>query len=326
MNADVALAERRAVEAGSALAEIQQRVEKSRLGKVSREELRSLPADYRRAVAELAEARARGVRPERLEQIEAIVIHAHGILYAPERIHLGVALWQVLVSFPVAARRFAAAAALAASLLVAGGVWGWFEVRRDPTAAAVLLSGALQVNAESFQKGFSPREGDPVYGAFYFTNNARAALTAYALGATFGIGTVLILIYNGVILGATIAIVQAHGSLEALLSYVLPHSGVELTAIVLAAAAGLHLARALIEPGWLRRRDALALAARESLPLPVGSAVLLIVAGITEGWIAPMLLPLWIKATVGGTLDVLLVLYLLLPGRGAHRDPDGAAS
>ncbi len=321
MKADVALAERRAVAAGSALAEVLQRVEKSRLGRLSREELRALPAEYRRAVAELAEARARGVRPERLEQLEAIVIHAHGLLYAPERVHLGGALGHVLASFPVAARHFAAGAALAAALMIAGGVWGWFEVRRDPTAAAVLLSGALQVNAESFQKNFSPREGDPVYGAFYFTNNARAALSAYALGATFGVGTILLLIYNGVILGATIAIVQAHGSLEALFSYVLPHSGVELTAIVLAAAAGLHLARGMIAPGWLRRRDALALAARESLPLAVGSAALLVVAGITEGWIAPMLLPLWVKAAVGGTLDLLLVLYLLLPGRGSAPSP-----
>jgi uncharacterized membrane protein SpoIIM required for sporulation len=277
-------------------------------------------------VAELAEARARGVRPERLGQLEAIVVHAHGLLYAPERVHLGVALWRVLASFPIAARRFGVGAALAASLLIAGGVWGWFEVQRDPTAAAILLSGELQANAESFQKNFSPREGDPVYGAFYFTNNARAALTAYALGATFGIGTVLILLFNGVILGATMAIVQAHGSLEALFSYILPHSGVELTAIVLAATAGLHMARAMIAPGWLRRRDALALAARESLPLAMGSAALLVVAGLTEGWISPMPFPLWVKATIGGVLDLLLVLYLVLPGRAARQSSDGVAT
>jgi uncharacterized membrane protein SpoIIM required for sporulation len=314
------------VAAGAALASVVQRLEKSRLGKLSREELLRLPADYRRAVAELAEARARGVRPDRLEQLESIVVHAHGLIYAPERTHLGAALWRVLVSFPLAARRQAPAAALAAALLVAGGAWGFFEVQRDPTAAAVLLSGALQVNAESFQKDLTPRAGDPVYGAFYFTNNARAALTAYALGATFGVGTVLILLYNGVILGATIAIVHAHGSLEALFSYVLPHSGVELTAIVLAAAAGLQMARALIRPGWLRRRDALAEAARESLPLAVGSAALLVVAGLTEGWISPMPWPLAVKAAIGGALDVLLALYLLLPGRGTTQSSEGVAT
>jgi uncharacterized membrane protein SpoIIM required for sporulation len=315
VKADAAAIERRALAAGASLATAVQRLEKTGLGKLSREELLALPAEYRRAVAELAEARARGVRAERLEQLEAIVVHAHGLIYTPERTHLGVALWRVLVSFPIAARRFGALAALATALLVAGGVWGFVEVRRDPTAASVLLSGALQVNAESFQKDLTPRAGDPVYGAFYFTNNARAALTAYALGATFGIGTALILIYNGVILGATIAIVAAHGSLEALFSYVLPHSGVELTAIILAAAAGLRMAKRMIAPGWLRRRDALAQAALESLPLAVGSAALLVVAGLTEGWISPMPWPIEVKAAIGAGLDLLLVLYLLLPGR-----------
>ncbi|HUB05364.1 MAG TPA: stage II sporulation protein M [Myxococcales bacterium] len=324
MPADLAAHERRAAAAAAALAEVLGPVEQKRAATLTREQLRSLPARYRRAVAELAEARAAGVSPARLADLEAVVVHAHGLLYAPEPVHLGAELWRILVEFPRAARRFGGAAGLAALLIAAGAVWGWAEVRRDPTAAAVLLSQSLEVNAESFQKDFSPRAGDPVYGAFYFTNNARVALAAYALGATFGAGTVLLMLFNGVVLGATIAIVAAHGSLVALLSYVLPHSGVEMTAIVFAAAAGLHMGRGLLVPGWRTRRDALAAAARESLPLALGSAALLVVAGVTEGWIAPMALPLWMKATVGGVLDALLLAYLLLPGRS--KSPEGAAT
>jgi uncharacterized membrane protein SpoIIM required for sporulation len=143
------------------------------------------------------------------------------------------------------------------------------------------------------------------------------AFLAYALGATFGVGTVMVLLFNGAILGATVAIVAAHGSLEALLSYVLPHAGVELTAIVFSAAAGLHIGAALLSPGWRRRRDALAMAARESLSLVLGSAALLIVAGIVEGWISPMPLGLGTKAAIGGGLDFLLAVYLLTSRRPA---------
>ncbi|MHB8419994.1 MAG: stage II sporulation protein M [Myxococcales bacterium] len=324
MAADIRARERRAASAAGALAQALGRVEGRRAAAVSREELRSLPALYRRAVAELAEARAAGLTRGPLADLEAAVVHAHGLLYAPEPVRLGAELWRTLIDFPRTARRFAPGAALAALLILAGGLWGWAEVRRDPTSAAVLLSSSLQVNAESFQKGFSPRAGDPVYGAFYFTNNARVALASYALGATFGAGTVLMLLFNGVVLGATVAIVAAHGSLEALAGYVLPHAGVELTALAFAAAAGLHMGRGLLVPGFRRRRDSLTAAARESLPIALGSAALLVVAGVTEGWISPMVLPLWLKAAIGGGLDLALAAYLWLPGRS--KSPDGAAT
>jgi uncharacterized membrane protein SpoIIM required for sporulation len=143
------------------------------------------------------------------------------------------------------------------------------------------------------------------------------ALTAYALGATFAVGTVLILLFNGVLLGATGAVVATTGSPRVFLSFILPHAGVELAAILFAAAAGLQMGGALIRPGWRKRRDAFLFAARESLPLALGATLLLIVAGVVEGWISPKPLPIAVKAAIGGTLDVLLLVYLFLPNRQA---------
>ncbi len=315
--------DRRAGEAAANLSELLSRVRGRRLRALSRADLRALPARYRQAITALAEGRAAGAPPDRLAALESLVLSAHALLYAPEPIHLGRAFARLLAAFPAAARRLARAAALCAALLAAGGLWGFLEVRRDAGAAAVLLSRALQQNAESFQAGISAREGDPVYGAFYFTNNARAAFAAFALGATLGAGTVLVLLYNGVVLGATVALVAARGSLVALLSYVLPHSGVELTALVLAAAAGLHLASGLARPGPARRLDALARAGREALPVVLGAASLLTVAGLTEGWISPQPWPLWAKAAAGGALDLALGAYLLWPVR---RSAEGVAT
>ncbi len=308
---------RRVLKASDALGASLQRIEGQRASKLHREELRAFPAFYREAVAELAEARARGLRGQRVSELEGLILRAHGVLYAPEPTHLGKAFLDVLLAFPPAARRHARAALLATAVMAVGGLWGFFQVHGDPASASVFLSGSLQTNAESFQKGFAPRTGDPVYGAFYFTNNARVAFLAYALGATFGVGTLMVLLFNGAILGATVAIVAAHGSFEALLSYVIPHAGVELTAIIFSAAAGLHIGAALLSPGWRRRRDALAVAARESLSLVLGSAALLIVAGIVEGWISPMPLGLGTKAAIGGGLDFLLLVYLLTSRRPA---------
>ena len=253
-----------------------------------------------------------------------MIIRAHGLLYAPAPVRFRRSLGALVVALPVAIRRSARSLCLAAALLAGSGLWGYLEVRNHPSSGLLLLSGAMQENAESFQDGPAPREGDPLYGAFYFTNNAQVAIAAFALGASFGLGTALILLFNGATLGATLALVEEHGSLHALLSYVLPHSGLELFATCLAAAAGFQLGLALLRPGWRRRRDALTQAARESLPLILGAAGLLAIAGLTEGWISPKPWPLGTKAAIGGLLDLGLVLYLSLPG--AQKSSEGEAT
>jgi uncharacterized membrane protein SpoIIM required for sporulation len=288
-------------------------VDSSSLRKVSRSDLQEFPALYRRLVSELAESRARGLPREHLADLEALVARAHAILYAPLPVRLGRSLVELVVAFPGTVRRSWRYLALAATLLVAGSAWGYLEVSRDPSSAAILLPGGSQRNAEeSFQEGATPRKGDPIYGVFYFTNNARVALNAFALGATFGVGTVVVLLFNGVLLGATSAVVEMLGSPRAFLAFVLPHSGVELSAILIAAAGGLRMADGLLRPGWLRRRDAFARAARESLPLALGAAVLLTIAGLVEGWISPMSMSIATKASIGGGLDALLLLYLCM--------------
>lgn len=286
-------------------------VESSSLRRVSRSDLEEFPALYRSLVSELAESRARGLPRERLAGLEAVVVRAHAILYAPLPVRLGRSLTELLVAFPSAVRRWWRYLALAAALLVAGSAWGYLEVSRDPSSAAILLPGGLQQNAEeSFQEGAAPRDGDPVYGVLYFTNNARVALNAFALGATFGIGTVAVILFNGVALGATFAVVEMLGAPRAFWAFVLPHSGIELSAILIAAAGGLRMADGLLRPGWLRRREAFARAARESLPLALGAAALLAIAGLIEGWISPMNMPIVTKAAIGGAVNVLLLLYL----------------
>jgi uncharacterized membrane protein SpoIIM required for sporulation len=282
-------------------------------GAASRGALCHFPRLYRRVVSELAEARARGVSPRQTAELEALVLRAHAVLYAPSRRPLGSAWGELLGAFPRQVARCSRQLALATALLMVGTVFGYLEVRRDPSSATVLLPHGLRDNAEeSFRESAVTRQGDPIYGAFYFTNNARVALNAYALGGTFGVGTVVVLLFNGVILGSTAAVVGTVGSPRAFWSFVLPHGGIELFAILVAAAGGLRIADGLLRPGWLRRREAFTRAARESLPLALGAAVLLALAGLVEGWISPQPWPLLAKAAIGLSLDLLVLGYLLL--------------
>lgn len=293
----------------------------------SRAALRYFPALYRGLVAELAEARARGASRRELDEMEALMLRAHAILYAPTSQRLGRALWELFGAFPAQVWRSGRLVALATALLVGGMAFGYLEVRRDPSSAAVLLPERLRDNAEeSFRDASVGREGDPIHGAFYFTNNATVALRAYALGGTFGVGTVLVLLFNGVVIGSAFAVVSTVGSPEAFWSFVLPHGGVELFAILVAAAGGLELADGLLRPGWMTRREAFTRAARRSLPLALGATALLAVAGLVEGWLSPQPWPLAAKAALGLCLDLLLATYLLLWRRGAGRRTRHSAS
>ncbi len=273
-------------------------------------DLQAFPFLYRASIAELAEARAQG-RPARdLHRLEAALVAAHGLLYAPSRTPLGRSISDLLRSLPRAVRGAHRSVLVAALLVGVGVAFGYLEVRRDPASAANLLGSGWLDNAEGFKAEGLKRDGSPLFGVFYFTHNATVAFNAFAMGVTFGIGTVLGLLYNGVVLGGTIAVVREIASPRALLSVVLPHAGIELTAIVVAAAGGLEMASALIAPGWQTRASSLMGAARRSVPLAIGAAFLLSLAGLLEGWVSPSHVPLAWKAVIGLSLDAGLLLYL----------------
>jgi uncharacterized membrane protein SpoIIM required for sporulation len=293
------------------LAELVRRLER----RPSPVDLQSFPFLYRASIAELAEARAQG-RPARdLYRLEVALVAAHGLLYAPPRAPLGRSVAELLRSLPRATRAAGRSVLVAALLVVMGTAWGYLEVRRDPASALSLLGSAWLDNAEGFKAERMQSAGHPLLGVFYFTHNAAVAFNAFALGVTFGIGTVLGLLYNGIILGGTIAVVRDYASPRALLAFIVPHAGVELTAIVIAAAGGLEMGAALIAPGWQSRASALTSAARRAIPLAIGTMFLLAVAGLLEGWVSPSRLPLAAKVTIGLSLDAALLVYLAGVGR-----------
>lgn len=309
----------RAMGSAEQLAELVARLER----RPSPVDLQSFPFLYRASIAELAEARAKGRPAQELYRLEVALVAAHGLLYAPPRVPLGRSVSELLRSLPRATRAASRSVLVAAALLAMGIAWGYFEVRRDPASAVSLLGSAWLDNAEGFKAEGMKGTGSPLFGVFYFTHNATVAFNAFAMGITFGVGTVLGLLYNGVILGGTIAVVRDVASPRALLAFIVPHGGVELTAIVVAAAGGLEMAAALIAPGWQSRASALSLAARRSIPLAIGTLFLLAVAGLLEGWVSPSRLPLGAKAAIGLSLDAALAMYLVFVGRAPTRSRFG---
>jgi uncharacterized membrane protein SpoIIM required for sporulation len=145
-------------------------------------------------------------------------------------------------------------------------------------------------------------------------NNIYVSALAFALGITFGLGTVYMLAMNGFLLGALASLFAGYGKSLFFWSLILPHGILELTAIFIAGGAGLRIGYSLIRPGAFRRKDALITAARSSLSLMGLVVLLLIAAALIEGYFTPLPIAAEIKLGVALLTAVPLVWYLRVWG------------
>ncbi|MBV9470190.1 MAG: stage II sporulation protein M, partial [Abitibacteriaceae bacterium] len=136
-----------------------------------------------------------------------------------------------------------------------------------------------------------------------------------AMGVTMGLGTALVLIFNGLMLGGLSGVAMNEHVDLLFWAVILPHGILELSAITIAGGAGLVLARALYAPGDLPRRDAIKIAGGEAARLAVGVAGILVIAGLIEGFITPQPIPPLLKIAFALLTAIGLILYLNLRPR-----------
>ncbi len=155
---------------------------------------------------------------------------------------------------------------------------------------------------------------------FYIWNNVSIDFKCFASGLLFGVGTIFVLVFNGLHIGAAAGYLTGAGLGETFWSFVAGHSALELTGIVLAGAAGLEMGYALVAPGGYSRVDALRRSMRYAVGLIVGAALLTALAAIVEGfWSANTIVSREFKYTVGVLFWAAVIGYLALarqPNRG----------
>jgi uncharacterized membrane protein SpoIIM required for sporulation len=156
----------------------------------------------------------------------------------------------------------------------------------------------------------------PVAASTIMTNNIQVTLLAFGLGMTAGLGTCLILVTNGMQLGAVAGWMTSRGNSRALWGWIMPHGGTELLAIVLSGAAGFILASALIAPGNVRRSVALGRVTKDALTIILGVMGMLVVAGLIEGFVSPSSIGYAARIAVLSITLAGWFLYLGFGGRG----------
>jgi uncharacterized membrane protein SpoIIM required for sporulation len=258
-----------------------------------------------------------------LYTLERAVGSGHNLLYSPP-VRSARRAWKWLAAgFPQLVRRHALAVLLAGVIFYGPAVASFVAVVLVPERAALLVPAGMIARAEEGAARQARGEGYidipemlmPLFSSGIIANNIQVTFFAFAGGIILGLGTMLILLMNGVMLGGSAGLFHAQGLSVYLWSFVLPHGVIELTAICIAGGAGLLLGSAFVLPGRRTRRSALVHRAREAVLLLGGTVALLIIAGLIEGFVSPSTLPSAAKLSFGALMAVILSAYLLLAGR-----------
>jgi uncharacterized membrane protein SpoIIM required for sporulation len=256
-------------------------------------EIQRLHYLYERCSADLSRLDTFATEPQLRVYLESLVSRAYSEIHetrAPARIR-----WKAAVlAFPRAFRRHRQAFRLSLGVTLLGCAFGWFALHVDPRNKAVLLPfshlavpPAERVAHEESAKGDQLKGIKASFAAELMTHNTQVTVMALAFGLTFGVGTLILLFYNGVILGAVATDYIAGGQGLFLVAWLLPHGSIEIPAILLGGQAGFVLAGALI--GWGDRTPRalrLRAVAPDLVAIVAGAAVLLVWAGTVEAFVS----------------------------------------
>ena len=279
---------------------------------------------YLRASAHLAEAHARYADPALVDYLNRLVGRAHAAIYG-SRSPSGRGVLRVFgSSYRRAIRETAPFILVAAALLVVVALAADAWIATSPAARAGLIPPAAREAIRHATGARRPELGPaPELSSFILVNNVQVAFFAFALGITFGIGTLWIVVQNAATLGVLGGAFQALGKAGPFWSLILPHGLLELTAITIAAGAGLRMGWAVVDPGDRPRLVALSEEAARSVLVVVGVIPAFVVAAVIEGFVTGTAVPTAVQLGLGALLEVGYVAFLFgIPAR-THRATRG---
>ncbi len=303
-----------------------ERVASGGLDQLTARELPDFAARYREVAADLARARTYGADPIVLAQLERLVAAGHSALYRDDR-----QTWRGIWHFisrecpgaVVRSWRYVAVAYLI--FLVPAGA-GYALMRDRPALAAEVLPDNVLERAEAGAGRTAKGEGfvhesssdRPYLAARIITNNIGVAFKCFAAGILFGVGSLFMVAFNGLLLGTVAGYFANAGMSGYLWTFVIGHGVLEISAICFAGAAGLMLGLAIIAPGDLTRSDALTIAGRKAMRLIGTAVVMLLIAGTIEGFVSSSGLSVAGRVAISAGSAVFLMAYL---ANGARRYP-----
>lgn len=274
-----------------------------------------LGALYRRAVADLSLARTAFPGDPVQMRLEKLVMRSRPLVYGEARRAAALSFfttgyWRRVTERPPA---LVAAAALLFVPMALAAIWAL----DDPHAALGVVPAEFAAAAEPGDgPGALPANEQAALSSEIFTNNIQVSLLAIAGGVLFGFGTAFVLVYNGTFIGALGGLAAGGGHAGPFFELVTPHGVLELSCIVVTAAAGLRLGWSMVEPGPRSRLESARREARPAMAMVIGTVPWFVLAGLVEGFVTGSLPGLGSAIFLGVALGV--AYWALIVWRGRH--------
>jgi len=302
-------------------------VEKRGLQNISAEELRQLPLLYRTAASSLSVARSIALDRNLILYLENLTLRAYFVVYGP-RIGVVEGLASFLSrDFPRAVRECAWPILLAFLAILFGTLVGyalvdaneqyfqlfapaWLSGGRGPHSTATELR-----NGEIFAPWPGFEESFLVFANALFRHNAQIGVMTFGLGVFAGAPTLVLLIYQGLMFGAFLALHAHRGLLVDFLGWVSIHGVTEFGALILCGAGGFVIAGKILFPGQYSRLDNLALNGQTAARLAGGAVLMLFLAGLIEGGFRQLVSDTPARFVFALATAVIWLAYFLLGGR-----------
>ena len=298
------------------LEELAKRSSRRGLRGLQHAELQELGLLYRQTASDLAIVREDNTSNQLSAYLNSLLGRAHNLIYMGHRPKINELRKFYTETYPQVFRETFPQTMLAFGVFLVTALAAFALTMHDPSFAHRMLGAQMMDTIEKREMWtHSIVTVKPLAASAIMTNNLSVSFTTFALGITAGIGTAWMMVVNGLLLGVIGAATWHAGMAEQLWSFVAPHGVLELPAIFIAGGAGFEIARGMLFPGLLPRRESLALAGGRAARLVLGTIPMLIVAGTIEGFLSPSDIAVPLKFLFAAVMFAALVAYLNLKPR-----------
>ena len=291
---------------------------------LAHDELQDLGLLYRQTASDLATVREDITSRPLASYLNQLLARAHNLIYMGKRPQWSRIAHFYLDTYPRIFRETLPLVFLSALIFAASGVAGAVVTLRDSGFAHQILGPQMVETIEKREMWtHSILSIKPVAASGIMMNNLAVGFAMFAAGITAGVGTVWMLITNGLLMGVLAVATARAGMAMQLWEFVAPHGVLELPAIFIAAGAGLEIARGLLFPGLMSRKESLMRAGNRGAKLLLGTIPLLVVAGVIEAFISPAKIAIPLKFLFAAAMFTALAVGLSGGMRKQQRESSG---
>jgi uncharacterized membrane protein SpoIIM required for sporulation len=248
-----------------------------------------------------------------VQYLNSLIGRCQSHIYAVKRISPGSALNYLYHGFPQLLSENKFYVMLSFGFFALGAVISLILVSLNSDNALMFLPKYMVEGIKGGTSGGGGEWNYPLMSSYIMVNNITISLRAFVFGITLGLGTTYLLFYNGAILGSLTGLIYLYGSPVNYWSLILPHGVIELTAVFISGAAGLIIAKGILIPGEYSRRHSFVNGAKKAVSLVPGIVLMLVIAGIIEGFYTPLKIQEGSKLLFAGITAILLAVYFSIP-------------